>query len=82
MALGKPSPVSIGLSVIMLIVVGYLIWQSTSKTNTQNYDSGSTHTESNVTPTTHVYPMGCARMQLIDTPDGYKAVKDNNGGAK
>lgn len=76
MALGKPSPLSIGLTVGFIVVVGYLVWQSTSKTDETTYTKGAQHTEQTTTlsPTAYYYPLslGCApimRTMDVKTPD-------------
>lgn len=72
MALGKPSPVSITLAVVMIGVIGYLAWQATSKTDSQSYTKGATHNETNVTftPTYNAYPLSvpplCGKIFSFD----------------
>jgi len=69
MALGKPSPVSIALAIVMVAVIGYLSWQATSKSNDQNYTKGAVHNESSTTisPTEIVYPLAFPRCGTLMT---------------
>jgi hypothetical protein len=71
MELGKPSPVSIILSIVMIGVLGYLTWSATQKTDDQNYTKGAVHNQSTVTiaPVEHNYPLAlprCGRFLSID----------------
>jgi len=82
MALGKPSPVSIVLSVIMVGVLGYLTWSATHRSNDQNYTKGAVHNETtvNVAPVEHNYPLAlprCGRFLSID-PSVFKQIPDVN----
>ena len=61
----------------LLAIVGYLTWQSTSKTDQTSYSKGATHTETTYTiaPVQNLYPLsipGCAPFIRMDTPGGIK----------
>lgn len=71
MALGKPSAVSITLAVLMLAVIGYLAYQSTTKEDSQNYTKGAVHNQTTLTvaPVENNYPLAfprCGRTFSID----------------
>ena len=74
MALGKPSPLSITLGVILTGVVGYLIYVATTNVETSSYSKGATHTENVTTysPTYNAYPLSvppiCGAIFKMDTP--------------
>ena len=79
MALGKPSSVSIVLSIVVLGLIAYLAWQATKKEDSQNYTKGATHNETTVTlsPTYNAYPLAfppCGRFFSID-PNAFAPVK-------
>jgi hypothetical protein len=66
MALGKPSPLSIGLSVVLIGIIGYLIYVATTNvdTSTENYTKGAANNSqtTNISPTVNYQPLsfGCA----------------------
>jgi len=69
MALGKPSPLSIILAVILVGIIGYLIYVATTNvdTKTENYSKGSDKTEINLTisPTENQL-VRCGRFMDLD----------------
>jgi len=71
MELGKPSAVSITMAVVLTIVIGYLVYSSTKKTDSENYTKGATHNESstNISPVANYYPLsipGCSPFVRVD----------------
>ena len=73
MELGKPSPLSIILSVFLVGIIGYLIYVATTNvdTETSTYTKGASHEESSLTisPVENYYPLAfprCGRTFDID----------------
>lgn len=67
--------------ILLLAVIGYLVWQSTNKTDTENYSKGATHNETttNISPVQNLYPLafpGCSPFIRIDNPTGKGPVVD------
>lgn len=76
MALGKPSPVSITLAVVVVGIIVFLTYQSTTKENSQNYTKGAVHNQTTLTisPVENNYPLAlprCGRLFSVD-PDWAK----------
>lgn len=72
--MGKPSWVSIILSVVMLGVIVWLIYAATHKTDTENYTKGASHSETTLSPTANYYPFsfGCSPLLKMTDPLGIK----------
>ena len=76
MALGKPSPLSIILAVILIGIIGYLIYVATTNvdTSTETYAGRASHTETTTTysPIYNAYPLSvpplCGSIFKIDAP--------------
>ena len=65
MALGKPSSVSLGLVVVVLGLIGYLAWQSTTKEDTENFKGG----KAEYNAFSYFYPLsipGCGPNLKVD----------------
>ena len=65
---GGFSKASLVACIALVLVVGYLIWSATKKTDTENYGGKATHIETTIAPVEHAYPLCCARF--IIQPDG------------
>jgi hypothetical protein len=67
MALGKPSALSIGAVIALVLIVGYLIWSSTNKSDNESYTKGASKTETSVTVAPNEYQLvRCGQLFSVD----------------